>query len=325
MSARKGCALALSLALLSLFEAGTARAFCQATTCDPTNLNDMCQFDAQHCLTVGLPLAWQTNCVTVSVQAAGAPKQHIDYAAALGSVTRAFAAWTSVSCAGATPSITVNVTGPITCDASEYNPDGANANIVVFREDTWPYVGGEDALGLTRVHFEPATGAIWDSDIEVNAVDATLSVADPVPAGSVDLDSLLTHEAGHLLGLAHTLDETATMFPGYVAGSTNLRTLAPDDKTGICAIYPPTRQASSSSCDPRHGYSDLCGAQQPPLPTDDPMTTTSKGCAVSGRLAAGSTSLPLALAALLGLGSIRSRRRRFSRAASRVFPAERTR
>jgi hypothetical protein len=326
MSSRRLYAFALSLAFLSLFEARTAKAFCQATTCDPGDSAQMCQYDTQHCLTVGLPLAWPSNCVTVSVQAAGAPKQNIDYTAALASVTRAFAAWTSVSCGGAAPSINVTVTGPIACDASEYNPDGMNANIVVFREDTWPYVGGEDALGLTRVHFEPATGAIWDSDIEVNAVDATLSIGDPVPGNSVDLDSLLTHEAGHLLGLAHTLDQTATMFAGYQVGSSSLRSLAPDDQSGICALYPPTRQASTTSCEPRHGYSDLCGAQQPPLTTSDDdvttTTTTTKGCAVSANSQTGSVSWLAAFAALVGLVRLRSRSRRANRGFYRAFPAK---
>jgi Matrixin len=302
----------LSAALLTaLLSAQRASAFCQATTCDPTMLSDMCQFNAQNCLTVGQPLAWQSNCVTVSVQAAGAPKQNIDYDAAAGSVTRAFAAWTNAACAGGTPSITVHVTGPITCAASEYNSTGGNANIVVFREDTWPYVGGEDALGLTRVRFEPATGAIWDSDIEVNAVDASLSIGDPVPPNSVDLDSLLTHEAGHLLGMAHTLDKTATMFAGYQEGTNTLRTLAPDDVDGICAIYPPTRQASSTSCEPRHGYSDLCGAQQAMRTTETDASTasvsSSKGCGISTR----SSSSPLfpSLLTWAGLALLRLRRR----------------
>ncbi len=307
--------LALSAALCAaLFRAQTASAFCQATTCDPTMLSDMCQFNAQNCLTVGQPLAWQSNCVTVSVQAAGAPKQNIDYDAAVGSVTRAFAAWTNATCTGGAPSITVHVTGPITCDVSEYNADGGNANIVVFREDTWPYVGGEDALGLTRVRFESATGAIWDSDIEVNAVDATLSIGDPVPPDAVDLDSLLTHEAGHLLGMAHTLDNTATMFAGYQEGTNSLRTLAPDDIDGICAIYPPTRKPSSTSCVPRHGYSDLCGAEQAMQMTEiDASTSTStatssKGCGISARPSA-APWLP-SLVTLAGLALLRLRRRR---------------
>ncbi|HWZ87350.1 MAG TPA: matrixin family metalloprotease [Polyangiaceae bacterium] len=260
---------------------------------------DGCMTDAQNCLTVGMPLFWASSCVTVSVQAAGAPKQHIDYNTALGSVTRAFAAWTSASCGGAAPSISVAVNGPITCAASEYNSDRGNANIVVFREDSWPYVGGQDALGLTRLRFDPASGEIWDSDIEVNAVDEPFSVGDATP-GAVDLDSLLTHEAGHLLGLAHnTQDQTATMYPGYQTGTISLRTLAKDDIAGVCAIYPPTRQASTSSCEPRHGYSDLCGADQPApvTPADDQKTS---GCSFS-RTPRG-TGLPVS--ALFGLAAI---------------------
>lgn len=302
---------ALSAALLM---PRAAHAFCQATTCDPTQVSDMCQFDAQNCLTVGMPLVWQSNCVTVSVQADGAAKQNIDYEAALGSVTRAFAAWTGASCNGGHPSMTVNVSGPITCDASEYNTNKGNANIVVFRQDSWPYVGGQDALGLTRVHFEVSSGTIWDSDIEVNAVDATLSVGDPVPPNAVDLDSLLTHEAGHLLGLAHTTDKTATMFPGYVEGSSSLRHLAQDDITGVCTLYPPNRQVSSTSCEPRHGYSDLCGAQQtsaPPDtdPTTTPSSTTTKSCSVARVGAGHSDGLLIALFSA-GFGATLLARRR---------------
>jgi hypothetical protein len=291
--------------------AANASAFCRATTCDPSNPNDDCTTNDQNCLTVGSPLSWPSSCITVSVQAAGAPKQNIDYQAAAASVTRAFGAWTNATCGGSPPSITVQVNGPITCDASEYNSDAGNANIVVFREDSWPYTGGQDALGLTRVRFDPATGDIWDSDIEVNAVDEPLSIGNAVP-GSVDLDSLLTHEAGHLLGLAHTLVSTATMFPGYKAGTIDLRTLAADDIAGICEIYPPTRHASSSSCEPRHGYSDLCGADQPMMaiaPTADD-SSTSGGCAVSASPSHAPLhgSLVLSLTAVLGLVKRRSSR-----------------
>jgi len=147
----------------SVGAASNASAFCRATTCDPSNPSLSCAPDAQNCLTVGTPLAWPSNCVNVSVQADGAPKQNIDYDAAAASVMRAFDAWTTAPCTSSgTPAITVNVQGPITCGASEYNPAGQNANIVVFREDTWPYPGGEDGvLGLTMVRFDPNSGDIW--------------------------------------------------------------------------------------------------------------------------------------------------------------------
>lgn len=283
-------ALAVSWCLLLSFVAPAAGAFCRATTCDPRK--NACPTDAQGCFSTGFPLAWVSNCVTVSVQGDGAPKQRIDYETARISVEHAFAAWTSATCEGGSPSISVVVNGPVKCSQSEYNPDRGNANIVMFRENSWPYAGGEDALGLTLIRFDPDTGAIWDADIEVNAVDEPLSVGDAVP-NAVDLASLLTHEAGHLLGLGHNVyDESATMFPGYHTGSVELRSLADDDIAGVCEIYPPRRNPSSMSCEPRHGFSDSCGVDQPaPAP---PTSDSDRGCSH----ASGSASRPALIWAL---------------------------
>lgn len=296
--------VACALLIAALLGARSASAFCRATTCDPSKAD--CEPNAAGCLTVGSSLYWASSCVTVSVQADGSASQQIDYDSAEGSVTRAFAAWTAASCTGGKPSISVQVQGPISCDASEYNKDRGNANIVVFR-DEWPYVGGEDALGLTRLRFNPDTGEIYDSDIEVNSVTELLSVGDPSP-NAVDLDSLLTHEAGHLLGLAHTREPLATMLSGYKLGSIELRSLAPDDIAGLCTIYPPTRKVSSTSCEPRHGYSDLCGVDQP---VEAPVTSPGPGpekssCSFSLR---GTNSVGVfALSLLLAFGLRRKRR-----------------
>jgi len=136
--------------------------------------------------------------------------------------------------------------------------------------------------------------------------------------GHTDLDSLLTHEAGHLLGLAHSSDSSATMFPGYEAGTIDLRTLAPDDITAICSVYPPGRQVSSTSCEPRRGYSDLCGAEQPPLAVSEPdSSSTAKGCAISARAQRAPKSFGELLGVLGVLGAFRriARSRRVIRAA----------
>lgn len=308
MSAKRGRWLAVAAFALASSGAVEASAYCRTTTCDPTQPAG-CPTDDEGCETTGLPLYWASNCVTVSVQGDGAPTQNIDYDTAAASVQRAFATWTSVDCFGAPPSITVDVQGPVQCDKSEYNSDRGNANIVLFREDKWPYgAGAQDALGVTFVNFDPSSGEIWDVDVEINAIAETLST-DPGP-NDVDLDSVLTHEAGHLLGLAHTKDQSATMFPAYHPGSTSLRNLGYDDVAGLCAIYPSTRTISSTSCTPRHGFSPLCGADQPdPVMTDDTQPAAPAGCSASARRPTSAFALLGALSLACAARFARRRRR----------------
>ncbi len=277
---------AVLLAVGTLALSTPSRAFCRATTCDPSQ--DSCARDGDECLTTGRPLSWASSCVQVYVQGNGSPKQGVSFDDAKQSLTRAFQSWTSADCGGGTPLLEVQVLGPIGCAASEYNKTQKNANIVVFRDDEWPYVGGEDALGFTHLHFDQDTGELWDADIEINSVMQHYSVGEPV-AGA-DLDSVLTHEAGHLLGLAHTLKKDATMFASYEPGTDSLRTLADDDVKAVCAAYPPDRVPSRTSCAPRHGFSDQCSVDQPPNSatnegtdegsTDQGGDAASKGCAL---------------------------------------------
>lgn len=54
-------------------------------------------------------------------------------------------------------------------------------------------------------------------------------------AGAIDLDYVSCHEGGHCLGMAHSDDPTAVMYPYY--DGTRDSTLAPDDIKGIQTIY----------------------------------------------------------------------------------------
>ena len=118
--------------------------------------------------------------------------------------------------------------------------------------------------------------------MEINSgATVPLSLGDPVPPDGYDFQSIITHECGHFLGMAHSGDDRATMFAHYTAGTTYMRTLTDDDRpasapsTCPAAIAPWTRQPrrparwSDEACDPtpRHGSQSVCA---PPL-----------GCAVS--------------------------------------------
>jgi len=268
---------------LGLLSASSAFAFCRTTTCDPNDLKANCATDEHTCVTTGFPLAWRSSCVTVGVQQMGDPNDGFSFDDVAPVVEQAFGAWMQAECAPGKPSIAVNLIGPIECGVSEYNSTVGNANVVIFRTSDWPYPGAANAIGLTTTRFDTKTGDLWDADIELNSHDAHFSIGDPITGD--DLLSVLTHEGGHFLGMAHSDDEAATMRKFYHPESDGsaLRSLAPDDVAGICTIYPPGRTAATSSCENRHGFSSQCGA-------DQPAPNESKGCSLNTRAGVSGTS-----------------------------------
>jgi Matrixin len=292
--------------LAALFTSGSAAAFCRTTTCDPNDPAAACEIDRQNCILSGFPLAWASSCVTVGVQEMGSPRSGLSYDDVETVVKQAFDVWQNAECDGGKPSIEVNVLGPVECGVSEYNSRVGNANIVLFLEDEWPYAGASNAIGLTTTRFDTKTGELWDADIELNGIGSNLTVGDPILGD--DLLSVLTHEAGHFLGLSHSLDGAATMKSIYDPGrdGDNFRSLAPDDVAGICAIYPPDRAPATDSCENRHGFSGQCRA-------DQPEPNESKGCSVSTQQGVGgaheSAASLLGFVAVLASLSLARRRR----------------
>lgn len=287
--------------------APSASAFCRTTTCDPNDPAEHCAMDTNMCVTDGFPLAWRSSCVTIGVQKMGSPSNGFSYEQVADVVERAFGAWMNAKCGTAHPSIDVQMIGPIECGTSEYNSKVGNANIVLFREDVWPYGEAQNAIGLTTTRFDTKTGELWDADIELNGATETLSIGDPIMGD--DLLSVLTHEAGHFLGMSHSQDQAATMRAIYnpATDGDSFRSLASDDVEGICTIYPPDRPIATTSCENRHGFSSQCGADQPP-------PEESKGCSLNTRAAVrpdgpGNYAL-LLVAAVVVSGARLARRRR---------------
>jgi hypothetical protein len=251
----------------------SAQAFCQTNTCDTLQPGG-CPVDQDGCPTEasGLHLRWPDACVTFGVQKLGSPKHQITFAQAEDAAIKAFQSWISVPCGENLPSIGVVAVGEIECDKVEYNypepgedfPPGPNANVIMFRDQGWPYLDDPDdereTLALTTITFLSDTGDIVDADIEVNSANVALSVGDTNITN--DLQAILTHEAGHFFGLSHSKDPEATMNKMYNvnAGDSTFRSLARDDRDGICAIYPPGA-AEVGDCrgeGPRFGLSRYC-------------------------------------------------------------------
>lgn len=250
--------LALSLGITMTVFAARADAFCRTTTCDP-RVADCDPPAGQECTTIGAPLYWPKQCVGFSLQQDASPT--IPYETFSAVTQRAFQSWLVADCGGQPPNIDVVDLGPVSCAAVEYNQYAGNANIITFRNTTWPYESSSHTLALTTVTFNTENAQIYDVDIEINAAEVQLTTTDD--GVQYDLEAILAHELGHFFGLAHSGDSSATMYARYKRGTTDLRTPEPDDYAGMCAIYPP---GETGTCDPtpRRGLQTTCGDGSPP-------------------------------------------------------------
>lgn len=288
-------AVALSAVMsLGLLSPGEASAFCRSTTCTGD-----CPRDENLCKTTGAKLWWASACVGFSLQQDASEFLPIKYAKP--PIVNAFLAWSDLECGAGLATLAFSPTGEVACRQTEYNEDSGNANIILFQDNKWVYKGVDNTLAKTTVTFDEETGEILDADIEINHANNHFTVTDEDVA--YDLQSIMTHEVGHFIGLDHTEDFDATMFAGYQQGTIEIRTLEQDDIDGACAIYPPGRDAV---CDPepRNGLASECGGS---APADAGGGEEEGGCSVSHGQ---SSPRPALLFVTLGAALFLRRRRR---------------
>jgi hypothetical protein len=295
----------LLLALLLGAPSG-AHAFCLATTVDPPK--------GELCSDEGLPLFWKRQCITFSVMDPG--KDIATLAQAQSVADRSFGAWLDVECGGRPLGLDVEQTEEAAeCLMPQYNKHGANANSVLFISDWEKFEAmSSDAFGLTLVFYNPDTGSIYDADILLNETLGHLTLCkDACPPRAVDIQNVLTHEAGHFFGLGHSDQHDATMAPDATVGQLSKRDLTDDDRAGLCAIYESyaTPECSDDDFTPNHGFSTKCDAPEAQGPAS---SSSSSGCmcSLAGRRAPGGGA---SIAAMLGV--LLSAARRRARARSR--------
>lgn len=156
-----------------------------------------------------------------------------------------------------------------------YDPESStNLNLVIFRDrdcndvvskndfcwsqetcgnrhDCWYYE--DEVLALTTSTYDLKSGEVYDADIELNSADHTFTVSDTpcmrvsdrecvCPAGSAcaqtDVENTMTHEVGHVVGLAHVGLPDSTMFATAPIGETRKREVDPASAEFICDAYP---------------------------------------------------------------------------------------
>ncbi len=248
-----------------------AHAFCRTTVCDERvscqeDPEICCIRDVNGCDTNTQPIAWPTSCVSFNVHEDGSDKRDISAKTLANTLDDAFDQWLSADCDGGSVSLAVDYRGYAECGEPEYNQGrkDRNANVWMFRDDgaSASMSSGDSrlsdaALAVTTVSFNPDNAQIYDVDVELLSSSADFTTGDDDV--EVDLASVVTHEAGHFLGLDHSLVAGATMAAGYFPGQTDTRSLEPDDLEGICAAYPEDRSfPGGRTCEPRGKYSPKC-------------------------------------------------------------------
>ena len=87
-------------------------------------------------------------------------------------------------------------------------------------------------------HTEGSATYIDDADIYTNQrFDYTSSRESDGCSGEYDIDGIMTHEVGHVIGLGHSTVPGATMYPSVGACDFGPCTLASDDTAGKNALY----------------------------------------------------------------------------------------
>ena len=229
-----------------------AQAFCRAMTCNPAK--ETCDLDERGCVTSGTALRWPAERMPLVFRFQQQHSARLIPEETTAAVRAAFHRWSDVVCPDGRRTSLRFVEGedlvadkPLAADATRPEPFG-----IYFRDRGWPHPSGDDQTALTTIDFAPSSGTILYADIEVNTTVWLYATRD-VGEG-IDLQTVVTHEVGHFIGLAHGREPNTIMAARLCDSGdrcardrVSSRRLADDDIAAVCALYPPGVEGSGSA------------------------------------------------------------------------------
>ncbi|HVE83653.1 MAG TPA: matrixin family metalloprotease [Myxococcales bacterium] len=173
--------------------------------------------------------------------AANRPVNGVSWATALQTIQNSFARWVAGNVGCTSWSSTYR--GTFTTPAGQAAVNGTDSqDLVIFLGGTqlgWTWQHDAATLALTTTTFYTGTGEIFDADMEINNNFSWKAGGEGNQATGYDLESIVTHEAGHFLGLSHTPASTAVMYASFAPGEVRSN-LSSADLDDVCGVYPGT-------------------------------------------------------------------------------------
>lgn len=190
----------------------------------------------------GTFLFWANRVISYSINRRGSADLPI--VEVRGAIKRAFFSWASPSCTD----IEFHFTGLDSTERTNLmlaeNEEPDRKNLIIWHENSWPPPQVSDPSlndkvpAITTLIYDPASGLVYDADVDINGYNFFWTTTDDPTQAAMDLESVMAHEVGHLLGLGHSQEPEATMYATVGQAELKKRSLEKDDMAGVCFVYP---------------------------------------------------------------------------------------